>query len=81
MVFPGFGEHVLIWLFVQSPQLGLKTNPPPIQEKPAKSIKKAPPTKEELRKMTVSFSHPVCFLHAQHTVCQLQLHLTVLFLL
>eukprot|EP00064_Thunnus_orientalis_P006973 superscaffoldBa00000750_g6992 len=36
----------------QSPQLGLKTNPPPIQEKPAKSNKKAPPTKEELRKMT-----------------------------
>uniref|UniRef100_A0A3Q3A949 Eukaryotic translation initiation factor 4 gamma 2 n=1 Tax=Kryptolebias marmoratus TaxID=37003 RepID=A0A3Q3A949_KRYMA len=33
-------------------QLGLKTNPPPIQEKPAKSIKKAPPTKEELHKMT-----------------------------
>ncbi|XP_070770437.1 eukaryotic translation initiation factor 4 gamma 2a [Enoplosus armatus] len=33
-------------------QLGLKTNPPPIQEKPAKSTKKAPPTKEELRKMT-----------------------------
>jgi len=38
------------------PQLGLKTNPPPIQEKPAKSNKKAPPTKEELRKMTVSSS-------------------------
>ncbi|KAM7424171.1 hypothetical protein PAMA_000490 [Pampus argenteus] len=36
----------------QSPQLGLKTNPPPIQEKPAKSNKKAPPTKEELHKMT-----------------------------
>uniref|UniRef100_A0A8C5N891 Eukaryotic translation initiation factor 4 gamma 2 n=1 Tax=Gouania willdenowi TaxID=441366 RepID=A0A8C5N891_GOUWI len=33
-------------------QLGLKTNPPPIQEKPAKTIKKAPPTKEELHKMT-----------------------------
>uniref|UniRef100_A0A665UZ99 Eukaryotic translation initiation factor 4 gamma 2 n=1 Tax=Echeneis naucrates TaxID=173247 RepID=A0A665UZ99_ECHNA len=33
-------------------QLGLKTNPPPIQEKPAKSNKKAPPTKEELHKMT-----------------------------
>ncbi|XP_038557839.1 eukaryotic translation initiation factor 4 gamma 2-like [Micropterus salmoides] len=33
-------------------QLGLKTNPPPIQEKPAKSTKKAPPTKEELHKMT-----------------------------
>uniref|UniRef100_A0A672IH08 Eukaryotic translation initiation factor 4 gamma 2 n=1 Tax=Salarias fasciatus TaxID=181472 RepID=A0A672IH08_SALFA len=33
-------------------QLGLKTNPPPIQEKPAKSNKKAPPTKEELQKMT-----------------------------
>lgn len=39
---------------VQSPQLGLKMNPPPIQEKPAKSTKKAPPTKEELQKMTVS---------------------------
>uniref|UniRef100_A0A8C4NWK7 Eukaryotic translation initiation factor 4, gamma 2a n=1 Tax=Dicentrarchus labrax TaxID=13489 RepID=A0A8C4NWK7_DICLA len=36
----------------QPPQLGLKINPPPIQEKPAKSNKKAPPTKEELRKMT-----------------------------
>uniref|UniRef100_A0A3B3Z130 Eukaryotic translation initiation factor 4 gamma 2 n=1 Tax=Poecilia mexicana TaxID=48701 RepID=A0A3B3Z130_9TELE len=33
-------------------QLGLKSNPPPIQEKPAKSNKKAPPTKEELHKMT-----------------------------
>uniref|UniRef100_A0AAQ4PGZ8 Eukaryotic translation initiation factor 4 gamma 2 n=1 Tax=Gasterosteus aculeatus aculeatus TaxID=481459 RepID=A0AAQ4PGZ8_GASAC len=32
----------------QSPQLGLKINPPPIQEKPAKVTKKAPPTKEEL---------------------------------
>ncbi|XP_077479684.1 eukaryotic translation initiation factor 4 gamma 2a [Stigmatopora argus] len=36
----------------QSLQLGLKTNPPPIQEKPAKSIKKLPPTKEEMDKMT-----------------------------
>ncbi|XP_070702534.1 eukaryotic translation initiation factor 4 gamma 2a [Pempheris klunzingeri] len=36
----------------QSPQLGLKINPPPIQEKPVKSYKKAPPTKEELLKMT-----------------------------
>ncbi|XP_062241090.1 eukaryotic translation initiation factor 4 gamma 2a isoform X2 [Platichthys flesus] len=36
----------------QSPQLGLKTNPLPIQEKPVKSIKKAPPTKEELNKLT-----------------------------
>uniref|UniRef100_A0A669B8B1 Eukaryotic translation initiation factor 4 gamma 2 n=1 Tax=Oreochromis niloticus TaxID=8128 RepID=A0A669B8B1_ORENI len=35
-----------------APQLGLKANPPPIQEKPAKSNKKAPPTKEELCKMT-----------------------------
>uniref|UniRef100_A0A673CEK3 Eukaryotic translation initiation factor 4 gamma 2 n=1 Tax=Sphaeramia orbicularis TaxID=375764 RepID=A0A673CEK3_9TELE len=35
----------------QSPQLGLKTNPPVIQEKP-KSNKKAPPTKEELCKLT-----------------------------
>ncbi|XP_072320773.1 eukaryotic translation initiation factor 4 gamma 2a isoform X2 [Eucyclogobius newberryi] len=35
----------------QSPQLGLRSNPPPIQEK-AKSNKKAPPTKEELRKTT-----------------------------
>nr|XP_061819394.1 eukaryotic translation initiation factor 4 gamma 2-like [Nerophis lumbriciformis] len=34
------------------PQLGLKTNPPPIQEKPAKPNKKLPPTKEELHKMT-----------------------------
>uniref|UniRef100_A0A3Q3R9J6 Eukaryotic translation initiation factor 4 gamma 2 n=2 Tax=Monopterus albus TaxID=43700 RepID=A0A3Q3R9J6_MONAL len=36
----------------QTPQLGLKTSPPPIQEKPAKPTKKAPPTKEELSKMT-----------------------------
>jgi len=35
----------------QPPQLGLKTNPPPIQEKP-KTNKKPPPTKEELLKMT-----------------------------
>ncbi|KAM6943658.1 eukaryotic translation initiation factor 4 gamma 2a [Xenentodon cancila] len=35
-------------------QLGLKTNPPPIQEKPTKSNKKAPLTKEELCKMTVT---------------------------
>uniref|UniRef100_A0A8C6SU23 Eukaryotic translation initiation factor 4 gamma 2 n=1 Tax=Neogobius melanostomus TaxID=47308 RepID=A0A8C6SU23_9GOBI len=35
----------------QSPQLGLRSNPPPIQEK-VKSSKKAPPTKEELRKTT-----------------------------
>ncbi|MGH0134304.1 UNVERIFIED_CONTAM: hypothetical protein FKN15_027087 [Acipenser sinensis] len=35
----------------QPPQLGLKTNPPPIQEKPAKNSKK-PPAKEELLKMT-----------------------------
>ncbi|XP_024151019.2 eukaryotic translation initiation factor 4 gamma 2a, partial [Oryzias melastigma] len=33
-------------------QLGLKSTPPPIQEKPMKSSKKAPPTKEELCKMT-----------------------------
>nr|XP_055030160.1 eukaryotic translation initiation factor 4 gamma 2-like isoform X2 [Misgurnus anguillicaudatus] len=36
----------------QPPQLGLKTNPPLIQEKPQKTIKKPPPTKEELLKMT-----------------------------
>jgi len=36
----------------QSPQLGLKTSPPPIQEKPAKSTKRMPPTKEEMCKMT-----------------------------
>uniref|UniRef100_A0A3B3QLM6 Eukaryotic translation initiation factor 4 gamma 2 n=1 Tax=Paramormyrops kingsleyae TaxID=1676925 RepID=A0A3B3QLM6_9TELE len=36
----------------QPPQLGLKTNPPPIQEKPPKSSKKPPPAKEELIKMT-----------------------------
>lgn len=35
------------------PQLGLKTNPPPIQEKPQKINKKPPPSKEELLKMTV----------------------------
>ncbi|KAF7667242.1 hypothetical protein LDENG_00071240 [Lucifuga dentata] len=35
----------------QSPQLGLKANPPPIQEKPPKSNRKPPPTKEELLKM------------------------------
>ncbi|XP_033909856.2 eukaryotic translation initiation factor 4 gamma 2-like isoform X1 [Acipenser ruthenus] len=36
----------------QPPQLGLKTNPPPIQEKPAKNSKKPTPAKEELLKMT-----------------------------
>ncbi|XP_076011698.1 eukaryotic translation initiation factor 4 gamma 2-like, partial [Genypterus blacodes] len=41
-----------IQMLGQTPQLGLKTNPPPIQEKPPKSNKKAPPTKEELLKMT-----------------------------
>uniref|UniRef100_A0A3P9HJZ6 Eukaryotic translation initiation factor 4, gamma 2a n=1 Tax=Oryzias latipes TaxID=8090 RepID=A0A3P9HJZ6_ORYLA len=37
---------------LNNPQLGLKSTPPPIQEKPMKSSKKAPPTKEELCKMT-----------------------------
>jgi len=36
----------------QPPQLGLKSNPPPIQEKPVKTNKKPPPAKEELLKMT-----------------------------
>uniref|UniRef100_G3P4P1 Eukaryotic translation initiation factor 4 gamma 2 n=1 Tax=Gasterosteus aculeatus aculeatus TaxID=481459 RepID=G3P4P1_GASAC len=36
----------------QPPQLGLKTNPPPIQEKPQKINKKPPPSREELLKMT-----------------------------
>uniref|UniRef100_W5M8G5 Eukaryotic translation initiation factor 4 gamma 2 n=2 Tax=Lepisosteus oculatus TaxID=7918 RepID=W5M8G5_LEPOC len=36
----------------QPPQLGLKTNPPPIQEKPAKNSKRPPPAREELLKMT-----------------------------
>ncbi|TFJ96118.1 uroporphyrinogen decarboxylase [Platysternon megacephalum] len=36
----------------QPPQLGLKTNPPLIQEKPAKISKKPPPSKEELLKLT-----------------------------
>uniref|UniRef100_A0A8C9RVH1 Eukaryotic translation initiation factor 4 gamma 2 n=1 Tax=Scleropages formosus TaxID=113540 RepID=A0A8C9RVH1_SCLFO len=36
----------------QPPQLGLKTNPPPIQEKPPKTSKKPPPAKEELLKTT-----------------------------
>uniref|UniRef100_A0A4W5N614 Eukaryotic translation initiation factor 4 gamma 2 n=1 Tax=Hucho hucho TaxID=62062 RepID=A0A4W5N614_9TELE len=36
----------------QSPQLGLKSNPLPIQEKPQKSSKKPPPAREELLKMT-----------------------------
>uniref|UniRef100_A0A8D3E754 Eukaryotic translation initiation factor 4 gamma 2 n=1 Tax=Scophthalmus maximus TaxID=52904 RepID=A0A8D3E754_SCOMX len=36
----------------QPPQLGLKTNPPPIQEKPQKINKKPPPAREELIKMT-----------------------------
>lgn len=39
----------------QTPQLGLKTNPPPIQEKPAKSVKKPPPSREELLKLTEAF--------------------------
>ncbi|XP_029438948.1 eukaryotic translation initiation factor 4 gamma 2, partial [Rhinatrema bivittatum] len=37
------------------PQLGLKTNPPPIQEKPAKNSKKPAPSKEELIKLTDAF--------------------------
>ncbi|ELV11216.1 Eukaryotic translation initiation factor 4 gamma 2, partial [Tupaia chinensis] len=36
----------------ETPQLGLKTNPPLIQEKPAKTSKKPPPSKEELLKLT-----------------------------
>lgn len=36
----------------QPPQLGLKTNPPLIQEKPQKTTKKPPPAREELLKMT-----------------------------
>uniref|UniRef100_A0A8C1R5Q1 Eukaryotic translation initiation factor 4 gamma 2 n=1 Tax=Cyprinus carpio TaxID=7962 RepID=A0A8C1R5Q1_CYPCA len=36
----------------QPPQLGLKTNPPLIQEKPQKTTKKPAPAKEELLKMT-----------------------------
>uniref|UniRef100_A0A3P9N5L9 Eukaryotic translation initiation factor 4 gamma 2 n=1 Tax=Poecilia reticulata TaxID=8081 RepID=A0A3P9N5L9_POERE len=36
----------------EPPQLGLKTNPPPIQEKPQKTNKKPPPAKEELLKTT-----------------------------
>ncbi|KAL6479013.1 hypothetical protein MHYP_G00124460 [Metynnis hypsauchen] len=36
----------------QPPQLGLKTNPPLIQEKPQKTNKKPAPSKEELLKMT-----------------------------
>ncbi|KAM7329169.1 hypothetical protein ACRRTK_010782 [Alexandromys fortis] len=36
----------------ETPQLGLKTNPPLIQEKPAKTSKKPPPSKEELLKQT-----------------------------
>uniref|UniRef100_A0A672Q205 Eukaryotic translation initiation factor 4 gamma 2 n=1 Tax=Sinocyclocheilus grahami TaxID=75366 RepID=A0A672Q205_SINGR len=36
----------------QPPQLGLKTNPPLIQEKPQKTTKKPVPAKEELLKMT-----------------------------
>uniref|UniRef100_A0A6Q2XDX9 Eukaryotic translation initiation factor 4 gamma 2 n=1 Tax=Esox lucius TaxID=8010 RepID=A0A6Q2XDX9_ESOLU len=36
----------------QSPQLGLKSNPLPIQEKPQKTSKKPPPAKEELLKIT-----------------------------
>uniref|UniRef100_A0A672LT72 Eukaryotic translation initiation factor 4 gamma 2 n=1 Tax=Sinocyclocheilus grahami TaxID=75366 RepID=A0A672LT72_SINGR len=38
----------------QPPQLGLKTNPPLIQEKPQKTTKKPAPAKEELLKMTES---------------------------
>uniref|UniRef100_A0A3Q2VUG5 Eukaryotic translation initiation factor 4 gamma 2 n=1 Tax=Haplochromis burtoni TaxID=8153 RepID=A0A3Q2VUG5_HAPBU len=48
---PKLPPQTMIFLFVAL-QLGLKANPPPIQEKPAKSNKKAPPTKEELCKMT-----------------------------
>lgn len=62
---------MLIFLFV-APQLGLKASPPPIQEKPAKSNKKAPPTKEELCKMTVSYTSctlvPSCVMFCMYSV-------------
>lgn len=45
---------------------------PPIQEKPAKSNKKAPPTKEELHKMTVGFSR---FVNIGHIWPRLSDHL------
>lgn len=38
----------------QTPQLGPKTHPPLIQEKPAKTSKKPPPSKEELLKLTAT---------------------------
>lgn len=44
---------VVTSVLCQPPQLGLKTNPPLIQEKPVKN-KKAP-SKEELIKLTVSY--------------------------
>ncbi|TKC46508.1 hypothetical protein EI555_002560 [Monodon monoceros] len=44
--------HTQIPPLGQTPQLGLKTNPPLIQEKPAKTSKKPPPSKEELLKLT-----------------------------
>lgn len=65
---------MLSFLFVAL-QLGLKANPPPIQEKPAKSNKKAPPTKEELCKMTVSLfkalpmtSYVMCYIWGLHSL-------------
>lgn len=63
------GTCIHLFFFVQAPQLGLKINPPPIQEKPAKSTKKAPPTKEELSKMTVSVSPSVLPSCSTHSVC------------
>ncbi|ERE80122.1 eukaryotic translation initiation factor 4 gamma 2-like protein [Cricetulus griseus] len=47
-----FGEMGGKFMKSQTPQLGLKTNPPLIQEKPAKTSKKPPPSKEELLKLT-----------------------------
>uniref|UniRef100_A0A8C8IGB4 Eukaryotic translation initiation factor 4 gamma 2 n=1 Tax=Oncorhynchus tshawytscha TaxID=74940 RepID=A0A8C8IGB4_ONCTS len=44
--------HLVFPLLPQSPQLGLKSNPPHIHEKPHKTSKKPPPAREELLKMT-----------------------------
>lgn len=60
---------------LQAPQLGLKTNPPPIQEKPQKTTKKPPPAKEELLKMTVCTAQH--FVNESHSLNRFSMNLSV----
>lgn len=59
---------IITWLMPQPPQLGLKTNPPPIQEKPQKTNKKPPPAKEELLKMTVGNKKKIYTFHCFQSI-------------